>query len=605
MMNGCRKSAAPATLGQVRLRQNLALDGNGLPERCRAQMWLWRCAAVLALCSTAACRAAESKQPPEGAASVQPNPTPASAALPADILDTVRVRLAARNYPGLVIGVVDASGKRSFGFGAGSASDAAPDEHTVYELGEVSEIFTALLLADMAERGVIDPNAPVAKYLPASTSAPTYYGQEIPVITLATHTSGLPRLPLNFGAKRPENPYAAYSLSELYSFLSWYRLPYAPGRAFQYSEVGAGLLGHVLALVAGKSYEELLEERVARPLGLGETRVTLSASMSERLAKGHSGGVEVENWDMPALVGAGGLRSTVHDLLTLVAANLGLLDSPLSAALRTMREDVAKEKWKVRRGLGWIIRASPRGDIHWRAGSTGGYSSVVAFRQDTQTGVVILANSNTSVEDMALHALDASIPLGPVKSDSQLLPVALEERPSKRFEGSENLVVNGDFSEGSALWGITQYVQAARLGPYNHRVKNGIVCMNVVGAERVIMGWPDTEMPTRPSFSLRAGTSYRLFLRASLKGPLPVDVRIKVGDQVPPYVPALRGWAPITNELKSFEVDFQAKRDVERAGVALIIESPPGYGETVLCVDEIALAVVDAADGSKRSRGFP
>src|SRR5204863_525604 len=93
---------------------------------------------------------------------------------------------------------------------------------------------------------------PVSKFLPKSVKVPARNGREITLADLATHTSGLPRLPDNMGKLRMllhmDNPYADYSVEDLYAFLSGYTLPRDIGAEYEYSNLGGGLLGHVLAL---------------------------------------------------------------------------------------------------------------------------------------------------------------------------------------------------------------------------------------------------------------------------------------------------------------------------------------------------------------------
>lgn len=136
---------------------------------------------------------------------------------------------------------------------------------------------TALMLADMVERGEVAVDDPVVKYLPPSL---------ITLLDLATYSSGLPRWPGNL---RPNwwanpNPFADYTVDKLSDFLSSYVPAYEPATHFVYSSFGFALLGIALARRAGKSYEELLVERVCDPLGLGHTRNTLSADVQKHLA---------------------------------------------------------------------------------------------------------------------------------------------------------------------------------------------------------------------------------------------------------------------------------------------------------------------------------
>jgi CubicO group peptidase (beta-lactamase class C family) len=238
---------------------------------------------------------------------------------------------------GAVVGLLRGGERRVVACGVLDAGGPPPDEYTVFEIGSITKTFTALVLADMALRGEVGLGDPVRKYLPDTVRVPTWKGQEITLLHLATHTSSLPRLPGNLWktVKDPANPYANYQVSDLYEFLSAHRLRRPVGSREEYSNLGMGLLGHVLGLAAGKGYEELVGERVLRPLGLDDTSVTLRTDQQQRLAPGHAAdGKVTAGWNLPALAGAGALRSTARDMLSFAAAALCPATSPLAEPLR-------------------------------------------------------------------------------------------------------------------------------------------------------------------------------------------------------------------------------------------------------------------------------
>ncbi len=211
------------------------------------------------------------------------------------------------------------------------------DENTVFEIGSVTKVFTTLLLAEMILRGEVALDDPAQKYLPSTVQMPKWRGEEITLFHLATHTSSLPRLPRNVWKtmKNPSNPYANYQVSDMYEFLSGYKLKRPIGSRVKYSNLGMGLLGHILGLVAGKSYEELVSERILWPLGMNDTSIILRPEQQERLAPGHTlAGKATANWDLPTLAGAGALRSTASDVLRFTAASMNPATSPLAEAVQ-------------------------------------------------------------------------------------------------------------------------------------------------------------------------------------------------------------------------------------------------------------------------------
>ena len=241
---------------------------------------------------------------------------------------------------GIVVGVIEPNGRRVVAYGNLANGDPRTlDGDTIFEIGSISKVFTSLLLADMVNRKEVALDDPAAKYLPENVKMPERSGKSITLLDLSTHTSGLPPLPGNLKLKDPRNPYADYSVDDLYQFLSGYTLPRDPGSEFEYSNLGAGLLGHLLAYRAGTDYESLIRTRITQPLGMPDTGITLSSSMKQRMATGHNAMLApVANWDLPTLAGAGALRSSANDMLTFLEAFLGYKESPLAPAMKAMLE---------------------------------------------------------------------------------------------------------------------------------------------------------------------------------------------------------------------------------------------------------------------------
>ena len=327
---------------------------------------------------------------------------------------------------GIVVGVVDHTGRRVIGYGALDKGETRSlNGDTIFEIGSVTKVFTSLLLADMAAHNEVALSDPISKYLPSDVKAPERNGQSITLKDLAMHTSGLPRLPTNFMPKDSTNPYADFSVAQLYQFLSTYTLPRDIGSQYEYSNLGGGLLGHLLARRAGMTYDALVRERVTVPLGMTSTTVLLSPDQRARLAVGHNAQLAaVPNWDLPTLAGAGALRSTANDMLTFVEANLGVRKSPLAPAMEamlTVRRPTGISGLDI--ALGWHIFTKNSRELVWHNGGTGGYRSFIGFDAAAGTGVVVLSNTSTAagVDDIGLHLLDPRNPLiQPAKTHTEV-----------------------------------------------------------------------------------------------------------------------------------------------------------------------------------------
>jgi serine-type D-Ala-D-Ala carboxypeptidase/endopeptidase len=329
---------------------------------------------------------------------------------------------------GIVVGIIEPASRRVISYGSLDKGDKRPiNGDTVFEIGSITKVFTSLLLADMVQRGEVALTDPVSKYLPPGAKMPERAGRQITLQDLATHTSGLPRLPSNLAQKDPANPYADYSVEQLYQFLSTYQLTRDIGSQYEYSNLGGGLLGHVLARRAGTDYETLVRSRICEPLGMKSTAITLSSDMKTRFAVGHDQALApVAYWDLPTIAGAGALRSTANDLLTFLAANLGYTKSPLAPAMSAMlvaRRPTGVSGLEI--GLGWHISTKDGREIIWHNGGTGGFRTFIGFDPKSRVGVVALSNTSTAtgVDDIGRHLLDSKSPLTPAPKEHKQVAV--------------------------------------------------------------------------------------------------------------------------------------------------------------------------------------
>ncbi len=305
---------------------------------------------------------------------------------------------------GVVVGVTSASGRVVVGYGRISEDDATlPDGDTVFEIGSITKVFTSTVLAELVSRGELRLDTPVQSLLGDEVLMPTRNGTEITLGHLATHSSGLPRLPDNFNPANLANPYADYTVEDLNTFLSSHELGRDIGDTVEYSNIGFGLLGHALALREDADFETLIDERILEPLHMSDTAVQLTQALRERLAPGHDGRLRsVANWDVPTLAGAGALRSTVNDLLTFLEANLGLSESPLQQAMELARLPQRHgPRLGMDIGLGWMIATEGDRQFIGHPGATGGYASFIGFDVELGEGIVILSNSHLSVDYLA------------------------------------------------------------------------------------------------------------------------------------------------------------------------------------------------------------
>ncbi|MFD0273073.1 serine hydrolase domain-containing protein [Kitasatospora sp. NPDC127111] len=284
----------------------------------------------------------------------------------------------------------------------GRDDDAPCTPDTVFELGSITKTFTALLLAAMAAHGELALDDPVERHLPRRWRPATVRsGAPIRLLHLATHTSGLPRLPPGLlAAAVPtflSNPYTGFHDEQLRTALARTTVRHRPGARFRYSNYGVGLLGRLLAEAGSGTYAELLAERVCRPLGL---RTATTGPDAPGRATGHRRGRPLPPWHIPGLPGAGAVRASGTDLLRYLLAHL----SPDGGELATALRDVQRPRLRLphssgRLALVWNHRRTAGRDLVFHAGATRGFTAFAGFCPQSATAVAALANCGPTLDN--------------------------------------------------------------------------------------------------------------------------------------------------------------------------------------------------------------
>jgi len=323
-----------------------------------------------------------------------------------EVKDHIKARVNNGINVAIVVGFIDGDSVEFFSYGKTTLKNGKNvDENSVFEIGSISKTFTTIMLADEVLKGNMNLSDPISNYFPEHVKIPSRNNRVITLKDLATHSSGLPRMPTNFTPKNPNNPYADYTIELAYDFMSNLELTRDIGESFEYSNFGMGMLGHTLELQNNMTYEKLLVDRIASGLGMHDTRLMFTESMKEHLAKGHANGREVENWDLPAMAGAGAIRSTASDMVKYLQANMGIIKSPLYDAMN-MTHKVAYENDSQNFKIGLAWHYENNGTIIWHNGGTGGYVSFAGFVKGTKKGVVVLTNTQENINDIGFKLLD-------------------------------------------------------------------------------------------------------------------------------------------------------------------------------------------------------
>lgn len=332
-------------------------------------------------------------------------PTGASAEderIAALLIDWVDAR---RQCLGVAAGVVDLDAQKTYAHGVLGLSDPrAVDAETVFGIASLTKVFTGLLLCDAVLRGEMRLQDPARPYLP-DAPLPTRDGREVCLIDLATHTSGFPQeIPdyaaaASAGSRDPNQP--------LFDFLADFALTRPIGEAWSYSNINYALLGIALSHRTGRTYDALIAERIADPLGMSSTGVALTSAMRARRASPHLDvSTPAPEWNKPWSLGAGALQSTAADLSRFLAAACGLRRTRLTPAFAAMLETTRPSSFLGGdQAIGWGIDRSAGDPRVFFGGRAPGFTSVMMFDPLRQRGVAALANSSLMVEALGREIL--------------------------------------------------------------------------------------------------------------------------------------------------------------------------------------------------------
>ena len=260
------------------------------------------------------------------------------------------------------------------------------NQKSIFEIGSISKVFTSTLLANFVIDGKVKLNDNINDYL----KTPLNNSTEISFIDLANHTSGLPRLPTNLDLTKvnPENPYKEYKEKELEDYVT-NQLELSNKGENQYSNLGAGLLGYTLSKIENDTYESLLQNKIFSKYDMQNSTTDIT-TIKGNLVKGlNNEGIEVPNWDLAVLAGAGAIFSTVEDLSQFAISQFEYKNKELE--LTRVKTFELNKNMDI--GLGWHILKNKSDNLwYWHNGGTGGYSSSMVIEEKSKNGIIILSN---------------------------------------------------------------------------------------------------------------------------------------------------------------------------------------------------------------------
>ena len=296
------------------------------------------------------------------------------------------------NNVGAVVAVIKNDGVFYYHYGeAKKGQETLPGNNTIFEIGSISKTFTGILLAKAVLDKKISLDDDIRKYLPATCAKLELDGKPVLVKHLSNHTSGLPRLTNDLGTTPgydENDPYRHYTTAMYFNYLSRVKLESVPGTKQEYSNTGVAVLGIILQKVYGQTYEQLLSKYIANPLKMGNTATFVLEKQLTNFATGYANGAVTPHWNLADTNPAGGIRSTLADMVLYLKANM----ADATPAIALSHKETFKEG-EDSIGLGWFLYPTKGDILVWHNGGTGGFTSYTGYLKDSKSGVVVLTNS--------------------------------------------------------------------------------------------------------------------------------------------------------------------------------------------------------------------
>ncbi|TDS16253.1 serine hydrolase domain-containing protein [Sphingobacterium paludis] len=314
------------------------------------------------------------------------------------------------NAQSLSIAMFHQNSYKTFFYGeTEQGNQTLPIETSLYEIGSITKVFTAVLLADLVTKNSVQLDDPIGKFLPDSVAQnPAIQG--ITLKQLANHTSSLPRLADNWNTVADfdeRDPYAAYDRKALFSFLKQFKGGKNPGEEYEYSNLGYGLLGELISIITKKPYMQYLQETLLSPLQMTSTLEKADPKKKQAFLKVYDEeGNETPVWNWKAMIGAGGLKSNVKDLTLFAVEQFKMPSDDLQKAMALTRQFTFFTPNNMDIGLAWHMSMLD-GIIYYRhTGGTAGSSSFIGLSPDTKTSLVVLSNQSESVEEISVAIME-------------------------------------------------------------------------------------------------------------------------------------------------------------------------------------------------------
>ncbi|MBK9736732.1 MAG: serine hydrolase [Saprospiraceae bacterium] len=311
-----------------------------------------------------------------------------------------------KKTPGFIIGIIDNDSNYIYSFGSKIKKEKVDiQKDDIFEVGSVTKAFTASLVSILVYEGLMTTSDLVNNFLPKEYQNPRL--ENLKVIDLITHTSGLPKRPSFFGKKEKnfQNPYEFYQNADL---LSFYR-DFIPGKiSYEYSHTNFALLELIIEKVTGKQYADVMADKLFLPLNMDNSFVDFPEKKQGLISPGYDRSEKaVSPWTFKSFKASEGIKTTIFDMLLFIKANLGCSKTKYDTIFNNNFIPLVSSSFNdhLSMAMGWHTIDMKKFHIITHTGKTSGHNAFVGFVRETKTAVVIFSNSSIGAEDLGVQVL--------------------------------------------------------------------------------------------------------------------------------------------------------------------------------------------------------
>ena len=321
----------------------------------------------------------------------------------------------------------------SKGYGSANLEWNVPNSPaTKFRLGSITKQFTAASILLLQERGKLNVDDPVKKYM---ADAPAAW-DKITIYHLLTHTSGIPSF-TGFPEYAKWEPFATTAAEEVARFRDK-PLDFAPGEKWSYSNSGYLLLGYLIEKITGGSYEKFVRENIFTPLGMKDSGYDSNSAVIARRAAGYTPGKDgLENAGFVHMTvphAAGGLYSTTGDLLKWEQGLFG--GKLLSAASLEKMTTPFKDNY----ACALFVETKDGRKVIRHGGGIEGFNTQLTYYPDDKLTVVVLGNVNGAAPGEIAAKLSATAHGEAVKLQTERKEITLDRKVLARYVGTYELM---------------------------------------------------------------------------------------------------------------------------------------------------------------------